>query len=439
MTARQTALLVLERCRRSGAWSDALLDSMIVSAKLECRDAALVSRLCYGVLQNTTYCDFCIDAYSTIKTAKIEPKVLDILRLSVYQLLYMDRIPAHAVVNEAVTLCKTSGLSRASGFVNAVLRRVAEHKEQLPEVPRTDPAVYLSIRYSHPLWLAREMLALYGLEFAKAYFAANNVPVPMIAQVNTLRTDIGILQQKLAESSVQAERVDWLPDCLALSRSGDLTQLPAFVDGDFYIQDPAAKLAIIAADPKKGMQVLDACAAPGGKSFAAAIQMENCGRIRACDLHEKKCKRIREGAERLGISIIETAQMDAREPDDRLGQFDLVIADVPCSGLGVIRKKPDIRYKKESELAGLPDIQLDILKGLANCVAAGGVLLYSTCTVRQCENEVVVQAFLAQHPEFKLEPFVLPEPVGACNGMVTLWPHLHGTDGFFICKLRKQV
>ena len=351
----------------------------------------------------------------------------------------MDRIPVHAVVNEAVILCKTNGLSRASGFVNAILRKIAQHKEQLPEIPRTDPAQYLSIRYSHPLWLTRELLALYGMEFAEAYFAANNTVVPIMAQVNTLRTDTETLMRRLIENGVQAESVDWLPDCLSFSGSGDLMQLPTFMDGDFYIQDPAARLAVMAAEPKAGMRVLDACAAPGGKSFSTAIQMENCGSIYACDLHEKKCKRIQEGANRLGISIIETAQMDARKPDVGLGQFDLVIADVPCSGLGVIRKKPDIRYKKESELAGLPEIQLEILKGVSQCVAPGGVLLYSTCTVRQSENEAVALAFLSQYPEFALESFVLPSPVGACNGMVTLWPHLHGTDGFFICKLRRQA
>ena len=439
MTARQAALLALERCRRSGAWSDALLDSVITNAELDRRDAALASRLCYGVLQNTTYCDYCIDVYSTTKTAKMEPKVRDILRISVYQILYMDRIPVHAVVNEAVTLCKKNKLARVSGFVNAVLRRVAENKDNLPEIPKTDLAEYLSIRYSHPLWLAQEMVSEYGADFAEAYFAANNAPVPMMAQVNTLKTDTDTLLQKLQEAETEAARHAWLADCLTLSGSGDLTQLPAFADGGFYIQDPAAKLAVMAADPQKGMRVLDACSAPGGKSFAAAIRMGNTGTIRSCDLNGKKCKRICEGAQRLGVTIIETAQMDARTPDPAIGQFDLVIADAPCSGLGVIRKKPDIRQKTREELDGLPEIQSDILDGLAGCVAPGGVLLYSTCTIRRRENEAVAQAFLQRHPEFQLEPFVLPEPVGACDGMITLWPHQHGTDGFFICKLRKQV
>lgn len=438
MTARQAALFALARCRRSGAWSDALLDSVITNAGLDRRDAALASRLCYGVLQNRIYCDFCIDVYSTTKTVKMEPKVLDILRLSVYQILFMDRIPAHAVVNEAVALCKAQHLARVSGLVNAVLRRIAEHKDRLPEVPKTDPASYLSIRYSHPQWLTQEMVSLYGADFAAAYFAANNAPAPMTAQVNTLRTDREALWNRLQAEKVQADRVAWLENCLELSGSGDLTQLPSFADGDFYIQDPAAKLAVMAAAPKAGMRVLDACAAPGGKSFAAAIRMNNCGSIRACDLNGKKCKRIQEGAARLGISILQTAQMDARSPDPDLGQFDLVLADVPCSGLGVIRKKPDIRWKAPEALAGLPEIQSEILDGLAGSVVSGGVLLYSTCTIRRCENEEVVQAFLQRHPEFVPESFSLPR-VGFCDGMVTLWPHLHGTDGFFICKLRKQA
>lgn len=440
MTGRQAALMALERFRRSGSWSDAVLDGIVQKHGMDRREAALASRLCYGVLQNMALCDFYIGSISSIPPRKLEPKVLDILRISAYQILFLDKIPSRAAVNEGVKLCKSLGFGRASGLVNAVLRRLSENRDRLPEIPNNNPVDYLSLLYSHPRWLTEELIRERGAEFAENFFLANNDEAPMAAQVNTLKIDTPNLVKNLEAEGVVTSLHPWLEDCVLLSGTGDLTGLSSFKRGEFYIQDAAARLAVTAADPKPGQRVLDACAAPGGKSFAAAIAMNNNGEIISCDIHSSKLSRIEDSARRLGIEIIHTRTCDSRKPDEDLrGSADIVIADVPCSGLGVIRKKPDIRYKDPKELAGLPDIQLGILRGLAPCLKPGGVLIYSTCTIRRQENEEVIEMFLGGNTEFELEAFKLPGPAGVIeSGHVTLWPHIHGTDGFFICKLRKK-
>lgn len=426
ISARQAALTVLEKCRRSGAWSDAVLSSVIKSAELNERDAALCTKLCEGVLQNTALCDFYIDYYYTAKARKLEPKLRDILRLSVYQIAFLDRIPAHAAVSEGVSLAKKHN-AKAAGLVNAVLRRVAENKQSLPEPEGKGSPEYLALRYSHPLWLCQMLIDEKDYDFTEAQLAANNDNPPSMAQVNTLRCTTEELLEILKKEGVEAQKGE-LRNSIELLSHGDLAQLESFQNGLFYIQDSAAKLAVARSGAARGMRVLDACAAPGGKSFAAAIQMENMGEIIACDIGEKKLGRIVSSAERLGIDIIKTAAMDAREPLAEFREsFDVVLADVPCSGIGVIRKKPDIRAKAEADISRLPEIQADILSGISSCVKPGGVILYSTCTVLERENFGVIKGFLAENPSFALE-----------GEAETLYPHINGTDGFFICKLRKN-
>ena len=427
-SAREAALAALQKWRKNGAWSDAALNTAIERAGLDRRDAALCSRLCYGTLQNLSYLDYYLNHYSATPTARLEPQVLDILRVGAYQLLFLSQIPAHAAVSESVSLCKAQS-PRAASLVNAVLRRVAAEKDALPPIPGTGTAEYLSVRYSHPLWLVRRLIEEHDYAFAEAALAANNAPAPVCIQTNQCRVDASLLFARLREQGFRPQMHPVLPDAMLIP-GGNVVATEEFRAGWFYIQDAAAKMAVLAADPRPGMSVLDACAAPGGKSFAAAVQMRGEGRILSCDLHENKLKRIREGAERLGFSLIETAACDARSQS---GVYDVVLADVPCSGLGVIRKKPEIRFKDPVELESLPEIQRAILSGLAPCVRPGGVLLYSTCTILPEENEAVVRDFLAAHPEFHLEqsPF-------APEGMRTFWPHLDGTDGFYIAKLRKS-
>lgn len=434
MTPREAALTALERCRRDRAWSNASIDNVIRKYDLDRRDAALASRLCLGVLQNTVLCDFYIDS---VCTAKLEPKVRDILRMGVYQLLYLDKIPARAAVNESVSLCKKAGYGRASGLVNAVLRRLSANGEKLPDIPDRGTANHLHIKYSHPLWLCERIVHEYGYDFAEGFFAANNTPPELTIQINTLKVSTADYERALARREIEYKAFPELSGCIELN-GGNVTELPGFDEGLFYVQDRAARTAVEIASLKPGMRVLDACAAPGGKSFAAAIAMKNTGSILSCDIHEKKLSLIRSGAERLGISILSTAAADARlEKAEWHSSFDAVIADVPCSGMGVIRKKPEIRCKTADEIASLPETQLRILNTLAHAVRPGGTLLYSTCTVLREENEDVVRAFLDNNKNFDLVPFSLGE-IKTDSGMYTFWTHTDGTDGFFAARMIRK-
>ena len=437
--SRKAALRVLVNCRTNGAWADAALNVQIRRDGLSGADAALCSRIVYGVLQNQLLLDHYISAYCSQKLDHLQPPLLDILRIGAYQILFLDKIPDSAAVNESVELAKIFKRGQAAGLVNAVLRKISKNKDNLPEIPGQNPERTLSIRYSHPRWLVKRLLPILGVEETEKFLAANNDVAPMTVQVNPLKTSAEKLTAELTEAGVTVKPHVWVPDCLELSGTGDLTALRAFRDGDFMVQDPAARLVSLIADVKPGQRVLDVCAAPGGKSFSAAFAMGNQGSIQSCDLHENKLKRVRESAERLGITCIEAAPADGRifKPEWE-NAFDVVLVDAPCSGLGIIRKKPDTRYKKADELFSLPVIQTAILENAARYVAPGGTLVYSTCTILPEENEQVSDAFLAEHPEFSRESFTLPEPVGKTDGRLTLWPQRHDTDGFYICRMTRK-
>ena len=435
MTAREAALRALVACEQQGAWSDGFLKKILRTGGLDSRDAALTTRLCFGVLQNRLLLDYYLGKLSTVKLEKMEPAVRNALRLGAYQVLFLDRVPDHAAVSEAVDLArKGSKNPRSAGLVNGVLRSLVRQKDSLE--PPEDPAV----RYSHPQWLADLFTRRLGREEAAALMAANNGEPPTCAQVNTTRATVEEVTDSLRAEGVEVQPHPWLPNCLLLSHTGSLEELTAFREGLFYIQDAAAKLAVLAADPREGMDVLDACAAPGGKSFAAAIAMWGEGKVVSCDIHPHKMDLIQAGAKRLGLDCITAEVLDGREcKEEFLDRFDLVLADVPCSGLGIIRKKPDIRYKDPKPLEGLPRVQKAILDNVCRYVRPGGVLLYATCTLLERENEDVVRAFLDKHKDFTLERFQVPGDFeGAREGMVTCWPHRHGTDGFFFAKLRRM-
>ena len=435
--ARKAALSALEKCRRAQAWSDAVLGSVMDAAGLEGPDRGLCAALCYGVLQNRSWLDYAVAQSSSLPLQRIEPKVLDILRLSLYQLFFLKRVPPYAAVNEGVSLCRAVKLPRAAGFVNAVLRKCAA-MERMPEPgPETALPERLSILYSHPRWLVELLSERLGPEEAEAFLRADNAVPPLALQTNTLRISPPELAKELSAEGVETELSRSCPETLFARNTGDLRRTSAFQNGKFYVQDPAAHFAVLAAAPQTGERILDLCAAPGGKSFAAAIAAEGGAELTACDLHENKLKRVREGAARLGVSL-ETLAADARENrPDWNAQFDLVIADVPCSGLGVIRKKPDIRWKDPTEFNGLPAIQRAILDNAARCVRPGGRLLYATCTIRAEENELVAGAFLDAHTEFGPLDFRSPWGDASERGMLQLWPQRQGTDGFFISLMRR--
>ena len=440
-SARETALGVLQACRRDGAWADGALKTAISRDKLFPQDAALATHIVYGVLQNRLLIDYVLGAYCSQRPDKLEPVLLDILRVGAYQILFLDRIPDSAAVNEAVEQAKGHNKARAGGLINAVLRKVSQNKNALPLPKRAaDTTRWLSVRYSHPKWLVERLLALVGEAETEAFLKDDNAAAPLTVQVNTLRTDAQALTASLEAAGVTVQPHPWLEDCLTLSATGDLTALDAFRQGWFWVQDPAAKLVSLAADIRPGDTVIDVCAAPGGKSFGAAMALAGRGRIVSCDVHPHKLKLMEAGAERLGIACLEPLLADGREPQEALvDAAEAVIVDAPCSGLGIIRKKPDIRYKDSWTLSALPTIQRAILDNAARYVKPGGTLVYSTCTILPEENEAVTDAFLAAHPAFVQEAFALPGTMGETEGRVTLWPQRHGTDGFYICRMRRKT
>ena len=439
-SARDTALKVLIACRTHGAWADAALKAQLARGQLPTQDAALCSRMVYGVTQNRLLLDFYLAAYCSQKPDHLQPPLLDILRLGAYQILFLDKVPDRAAVSEAVELAKRSGRGQAAGLVNAVLRKLSQNKNALPPIPDRDEAKFLSIRYSHPKWLVKRLLELLGREETEAFLAADNTAAPLTVQVNPLKTTQEKLTAELGALGVRVTPHAWVPGCLELSGTGDLTALEPFQAGHFLVQDGAAALAARAAAVTPGQRVLDVCAAPGGKSFGAAFAMEDRGEILACDLHENKLKRIQDGARRLGLTSIRTAAADGREfRPEWEAAFDTVLVDAPCSGLGIIRKKPDTRYKKADDLFTLPVVQQAILDNACRYVKPGGVLVYSTCTILPEENQQVTDAFLAQHRDFSREDLPLPDQAGQADGQVTLWPHRHDTDGFYICRMRRQA
>ena len=435
MGARETALNVLIACRKEGGWSNGVLKEYLQRDHLDRRDAALATRLCYGVLQNRLKLDHYLQQLLTGKLKDLHPAVRDILHLGLYQMKEMDKVPTSAAVNESVDLAKKYCKKQryAPGLVNAVLRKAAD-------APLQEPTGWQE-KYSHPQPLIDLLKGYVGKERIEPMLRANNEAPETVVQVNTLVITTAALAQRLEAEGVTVQPHGWMKDCLVLSGTGNLEKLPSFREGLFYVQDAAAKLSVLCAELTPGQNVLDCCAAPGGKSFAAAITMENRGSIISCDVHPHKTELIANGAGRLGIAILSARCQDATAfVPDWEEKMDTVIADVPCSGLGIIRKKPDIRYKNLQELASLPALQLQILKNQARYVRPGGVLLYSTCTLLRQENEGIVEAFLKEDPRFQLEKLPLPAAFPEnTSGMLALVPGEYDTDGFFIAKLRRKA
>ena len=438
MSARETALNVLKNCRAEGGWANGLLKEQLSRDRLDRRDAALATRLAYGVLQNRTLLDHYLQQLLTGRLKDLRPVLRDILHLGLYQLLFLDKIPDSAAVNESVALAKRycKKQKNAAALVNGVLRSAARSRDTL--AAPTD----LATKYSHPASLVALFKSYVGENRLEAMLMANNAAPDTVVQVNTLKTTAAKLLLRLEEEGVEAQPHRWMENCLVLKSTGSIEKLPSFLDGEFYVQDAAARLAVDCAGITEGdFLVTDCCAAPGGKSFAAAMALGGRGRIVSSDVHEHKVPLMEKGAERLGFANMHPRHFDATIFDPALeNKVDCALVDVPCSGYGIIRKKPDIREKDPDTMRELPKLQLEILQNQARYVRPGGVLLYSTCTLVRRENEGVVEKFLKANPEFSLEPLKLPaEFEENTTGMLTLVPGEHDTDGFFIARLRRKV
>lgn len=442
-SARHAAVVALLQIQQEGGYSNIVLDEMLHKLPLSENDRRLTTRLIYGVIERRLTIDFLLNRLSSVPVIKMESSVREILRVGVYQLQFMDKTPAFAAINESVELTRSMGFPRLSGFVNGVLRAVQREGDALIlSLPATDKGEEL--RTSCPRGWIRYWRDAYGEATARGLLDCINEAPPAYIRVNTLRTTAKALSAALEGYGVSCCSVDGLPDALRITAGSAMQRLPADIKALFYFQDIASQWCCYALQAKPGERIADVCAAPGGKSFTVAQYMGDDGYILSSDIYPHKCDVMTERAHELGIHCVQAVCRDATLPPDATlsGSFDRVICDAPCSGLGVIRRKPEIRYKATDAFESLPSTQLTILNQAAELVRPGGVLQYSTCTLRPEENQMVTAAFLEKNPSFV--PRVLPlslcfEQAGmAPSHEITLFPHIHGSDGFYIAGFTRQ-
>jgi len=441
---RRAAFDILLRIEKEKSFADILIDHELSKEIIKGADRGLLTELVYGVLRRQGTLDHIIGQFSKQRPEKLELFVLLMLRLGVYQSFFLDRVPVSAAVNETVNLAKELA-PRAAGFINAVLRSADRGRDTIsyPDREKT-PVDYLSVRYSHPAWLAAQWCEQLGLEAAESLAAAMAEPPPFTIRANTLRISREALMERLSLEGVTCSQTSWSPDGVRLNQSGAITKLPSFRDGLFTVQDESSQLAPIFLEPQEGERVLDACAAPGGKSTQIAQLMGDSGEIFACDVNHNKLRLIRETCDRLGINSVRTFTMDATAPSNAIRDvsFHRILVDAPCSGLGVIRRNPEGKWwKTPADLAQLAATQLTILENLCKYLEPDGTLLYATCSTSRQENEEVVDAFLSRHPEYApvdLRPlFPSFAPLFTERGFFRSWPHRDGMDGFFAARLKK--
>lgn len=432
--AREVALKALLAIDR-GAPAKEALDAALASSRLNRLDRALCTELVYGVTRRRLTLDYELSLLLTPPGAKLSPRIRNLLRLGLYQLRYLSRVPPYAAVSESVALARRGGGEGAARLVNAVLRRA------LREPPPPPPS--LAVATSHPEWLVERWVRRLGEEEARALLEANNATPPLVVRVNRLRTSPPVLMEALAKEGVQARPGRWCPDSLILEDGPPVAELRAFRAGMFTVQDESSMLAVMALDPRPGQMVLDIAAAPGGKASYCAERMGDRGHVVANDVDRERARLIEATARRLGLRSLAISVADARQlPAMFGGRCDRVLADVPCSGLGVLARRPDLRWRKGPEdLQRLPAFQLELVQAAARCLRPGGALVYSTCSTEPEENEGVVEALLRSEPGLRLDdlgPYLPPSLGASGSGMLQLWPHRHGTDGFFLARIVRQ-
>lgn len=443
---REIALKALYDINEKGAYSNIAINKYLEETELKNIDRAFVTELVYGTVKWRLSIDWIISQFSSVKLKKISPWILNVLRLGVYQLIYTDRIPDSAACNESVTLARRYGHSASSGFVNGVLRTIARNKENIKYPDKEKELMkYLSIRYSHPEWMVESWNRRYGNEFTESLLNSNNQTPELIVRVNSLKTTTEGLTEQLKAEDIETVKARYMDDALLLKSPSSLTHLKAFQEGLFQVQDESSMLVGRVLNPKPGELVMDVCSAPGGKATHIAQLMKNQGKVIARDIHEHKIKLIADAAKRLDLTIIHPEMYDAAKIDNNYrGKVDRVLVDAPCTGLGIIRRKPDIKWTRDSkDCSEITALQAKILSAASNYVKPGGVLVYSTCTIEPEENEEQIKQFLQSHRDFEVTDITsfLPEGLqveSAEKGYIQLYPNIHGMDGFFIARLRKR-
>ncbi len=433
---RKLALNILTQTEQNDAYLNLVFEDALKDATLSSSDVGFVKELVFGVFRNKILLDYIIRKNSSIRLKKIDPKVLNILRCGAYQILFMDKVPDHAAVSEAVKLSKKCASPKTVSFVNAVLRsiiRTCENGIDLKDIK--DKTEYLSVKYSYPYALAEFFVKNFGDDASELMSAGNKTP-ELCVRVNTLRITREDFKKKLDELDIVYRDTPYT-DC-GLYLFGATAKKRKSLEGLFTVQDQSSQLAAIALSPEPKSFVLDLCSAPGGKTTHLAELMENRGKIIASDIYETRLKSVDALSQKLGISIIETACKDASVVDKSLiGKADYILADVPCSGLGIIRRKPDIKYKENiTDFLELYEIQKNILECAYQYLKRGGAMVYSTCTVNKGENIEMINAFLQKHPDMVLDEI---KNVPFTNeGYLEIFPHIHNSDGFFVCRMKKQ-
>ena len=431
MSARKLAVQLLNRTEQEQSYSNLLLDSALSQSQLDDRDKRLCASLYYGVIERRITLDAVISHYSKQPLRKLDCTVRNILRLGIYQLLYCDQIPSRAAVNESVKLTKTCRKASASGFVNAVLRGFLRDECKVP-YPKGKKAAMV-VEYAVPQWLLEKLLDAYGEETTRAFLADALQPANRFIRQNPAACTGAELEQALGDAVSPTN----LPGAYEL-HTGDIRKLPEFRKGWFYVQDLSSQICALALGAKPGETILDLCAAPGGKTCTIAAGMAQSGMVYAFDLAAHRVKLIQDNVKRLGLQNVTASQGDAAEFREEYAGADRVLCDVPCSGIGVLRHKPEVKEKSPEDLAQLPQLQLAILENGARYVKPDGILQYSTCTILKEENENVAKAFLQKHPEFVPEPVYLELGGALAQPMVTILPEMFGSDGFFVAKFRRK-
>lgn len=443
-SSRYVAVDILDKVESKGAFSNLLLNQTIKQNKVNESEVGLLTELVYGVMQRKRALDYQLEPFLK-KTKNLEGWVRQLLRVSLYQLDHLDRVPDHAVINEAVTIAKIRGHKGIAGLINGVLRNLQRH-DRRPYTEIDNPTSRIAIQYSLPNWMVELFIEELGLEETEKLASSLLEKAKVSLRINTKKQSKREIIRQLKNEGFEVEESD-LSSVGLISQAGLPAKSSLFRSGAITIQDETSMLVAPALEVAPHHHVLDACAAPGGKTthIASYLNAAKGGKVTALDLHEHKVKLINENAKRQGVEdVVEAKAMDAREVTERFGKkvFDRILVDAPCSGLGLMRRKPDIRYTKTlKDVDNLKKVQLSILEAVCDSLKQNGQLLYSTCTITKKENEEVIDSFLKEHPEFdRMSVYIEGEkPIRSADGSVSVYPHQYDTDGFFICVLKKRT
>jgi 16S rRNA (cytosine967-C5)-methyltransferase len=442
---RQLACEILLKVERRKAYLDILLDNSLKDSALSDRDRALLTEITYGTLRWRGKIDACLKPYFHRSSREAPPFIRNLLRVTFYQLLFLDKVPDYAAVNEAVNLAKIHGGEKIAGFVNGVLRNFLRERSRAtePAITHHSPAAF-AIEYSHPQWLVNKWLDYFGIEETEALMKANNQIPPLVLRVNCRKGSRETLLKLLWTQDIPAVATPWSPVGIAVRSSSAVDHLPGFRQGLFQVQGEASQLVSYLLAPKNGERILDACAAPGGKTTHIAELMADTGKVVATDSAARGIQKIEENAARLELTCIRATRADlSQELGTPLNKpYDRILLDAPCSGLGTLRSHPEIKWHRGApDIERLSALQEKLLRQVSSYLKPGGILVYSTCTLTKDENETVVEDFLEHHPEFDLENasgHLPPEARTLVRGSYFLaLPHRHDTDGFFAARMRK--